>query len=66
MNKTKLNKCKIKSSVIDQLKAISQNFKDLEYYCFDVDGDDHTDAIFYSKLQDTIDEKIKEMEKAGL
>lgn len=53
---------KINPSVIDQLKAISQNFKDLEYYYMDVDGDDPTDAIFYSKLQDTINEKIKEME----
>lgn len=53
----------IKPSVIDQLKAISQNFKDLEFYCYDVDGNDPTDAIFYSKLQDTINEKIKEMEE---
>jgi len=53
---------KIKPSVIDQLKAISKNLSDLELYCYDVDGDDPTDAIFYSKLQDTINEKIKEME----
>lgn len=56
-------KREIKPSVIGQLKIISQNFKDLEYYCMDVDGDDPTDAIFYSKLQDTINEKIKEMEE---
>lgn len=45
-------KQKIKLSVIDQLKAISKNLEDLEFYCYDVDGDDPTDAIFYSKLQD--------------
>lgn len=53
---------KIKPSVIDQLKSISKNLKDLEFYCYDVDGDDPTDAIFYSKLQDKINEKINEME----
>ena len=53
---------KTKPSVVDQLKAISKNFSDLELYSYDVDGDDPTDAIFYSKLQDTINEKIKEME----
>jgi len=53
---------KIKPSVIDQLKAISKNLSDLEFYCYDVDGDDLTDAIFYFKLQDTINEKIKEIE----
>ena len=53
---------KIKPSVIDQLKAISKNFKELEFYSYDVDGDDPTDAIFFSKLQDTINEKINEME----
>ena len=53
---------KMMPSVIDQLKTISNNLKELEYYSMDVDGDDPTDAIFYSKLQDTINEKIKEME----
>jgi len=52
---------KIKPSVIDQLKAIAKNLSDLEFYCYDVDGDDPTDAIFYSKLQDQINEKIKEI-----
>jgi len=53
---------KVKPSVIDQLKTIFNTLKDLEYYSYDVDGDDPTDAIFYSKLQDTINEKIKEIE----
>ena len=53
----------IKPSVIDQLKAISKNLQDLEYYSYDVDGDDPTDAIFYSRLQDQINDKIKEMEE---
>lgn len=53
---------KTKPSVIDQLKAMSKNLEDLEYYCYDVDGDDPTDAIFYSKLQDQINAKIKEIE----
>jgi len=54
---------KIKLSVLDQLKTISKNLKDLEFYSYDVDGDDPTDAIFYSKLQDKINEKIKEIEE---
>ena len=54
---------KTKSSVLDQLKAISKNLEDLEFYSYDVDGDDPTDAIFYSKLQDKINEKIKEIEE---
>jgi len=53
---------KIMPLVIDQLKTISNNLKELEFYCYDVDDDDPTDAIFYSKLQDTVNEKIKEME----
>lgn len=52
----------IKPSVIDQLKAISKNFEELENYSMDVDGDDPTDAIFYSKLKDQINEKLKEIE----
>lgn len=52
----------IKPSVIDQLKAISKNLQDLEFYSYDVDGDDPTDAIFYSRLQDQINAKIKEIE----
>lgn len=52
----------IKPSVIDQLKAISKNLSDLEFYSYDVDGDDPTDAIFFSKLQDQINDKIKEYE----
>ena len=55
-------KQKIKPSVIDQLKAISKNLEDLEFYSYDVDGDDPTDAIFYSRLQDQIEQKIKEIE----
>ena len=54
---------RVKPSVIDQLKIISKNLSDLELYSYDVDGNDPTDAIFYSKLQDTINEKIKEMEE---
>lgn len=53
---------RIKPSVIDQLKTMVKTLRDLEYYSYDVDGDDPTDAIFYSKLQDQINEKIKEME----
>lgn len=53
---------RVKPSVLDQLKVISKNLQDLEFYCNDVDGDDPTDAIFYSKLQDTINGKIKEIE----
>jgi len=51
-------KQKIKPSVIDQLKTMVKNL----YYSYDVDGDDPTDAIFYSRLQDKINEKIKEIE----
>lgn len=51
----------IKPPVIDQLKTISKNFQDLEYYSYDVDEDDPTDAIFYSKLQDQLNDKIKEI-----
>ena len=51
-----------KPSVIDQLKTMVKTLQDLEYYSYDVDGDDPTDAIFYSRLQDQINEKIKEME----
>lgn len=54
---------KIKPSIIDQLKTMSKNLQDLEYYSYDVDGDDPTDAIFYSKLQDQLNEKIKEFEE---
>lgn len=53
---------KIMPSVIDQLKTISNNLKELEYYCMDVDGNDPTDAIFYSNLQDMVNNKIKEIE----
>lgn len=51
----------MKPSVIDQLKVISKNLEDLEFYSYDVDGNDLTDAIFYSKLQDQINDKIKEI-----
>jgi len=51
-----------KPSVIDQLKTISATLQDLVYYEWDVAGSDITDAIFYSTIQDQIDEKIKEME----
>ena len=53
---------KIKPSVIDQLKVISKTLEDLENYSMDVDGDDPTDAIFYSKLKDKINEKVREIE----
>ncbi len=53
---------KIKPSVINQLKAISKNLQDLEYYECHVCGTDYEDAICYSKLQDTINNRIKELE----
>ena len=63
LSNIKQTKCKaVKPSVIDQLKLISKNFEDLENYSMDVDGDDPTDAIFYSKLKDKVTEKIKEIE----
>ena len=54
---------KTKPSVIDQLKLITKNLQDLEFYSYDVNGDDLNDAIFYSKLQDQINEKIIEFEE---
>lgn len=53
---------KIQPSIINQLKTITKNFQDLEYHSYDVDGNDPTDAIFYSRLQDQINEKIKEID----
>jgi len=55
-------KPEIKPSVIDQLKTISKTLQELVDYEGDVCGEDYSDAIFYSKLQDQINEKIKEME----
>ena len=51
----------IKPSVIDQLKTISKTLEDLEYYEYDVCGDDYTDAIVYSKLQDQVNIQIREI-----
>ena len=52
----------VKPSVINQLKAISQNFQELIDYEMDVSGDDMTDCILYSKIKDSIDNQIKEIE----
>lgn len=51
----------IKPSVIDQLKTISKNLRELEYYEMDVSSNDLEDAIFYSKLADQIDSKLKDI-----
>lgn len=51
----------IKPSVIDQLKTICGTLEDLEYYEYDVCGDDYTDAIVYSKLRDQVDAQIREI-----
>ena len=53
----------IKPSVINQLKQVSKTLRDLEYYEMDVSSNDLTDAIFYSKLADQVDQQIKEIEK---
>jgi len=53
----------IKPSLIDQLKQVSKTLRDLEYYEMDVSSNDLTDAIFYSKLADQVDQQIKEIEK---
>lgn len=50
-------------SVIEQLKLISKMLEKLENYSMDVDGDDPTDAIFYSKLKDQINAKLKEIKE---
>lgn len=42
--------------VIVQLETISNSIKELELYSMDVDGDDPTNAILYSKMQDLISE----------
>lgn len=57
-----MSQTKFKPSVINQLKAISKNFHELVEYEKDVSSNDLTDAIFYSKLEDQINEKIKEIE----
>ncbi len=57
---------KIQPSVIDQLKSISKNLENLENYSMDVDGNDPTDAIFYSKLKDKVNEKLNEIENETL
>lgn len=51
-----------KPSVINQLKSISINFKELIAYEMDVSGNDMTDCILYSKIKDSIDNQIKEIE----
>lgn len=51
-----------KPSVINQLKAISKNFQELIDYEMDVSGDDMTDCIIYSKIKDSVDSQIKEIE----
>ena len=53
----------IKPSLIDQLKQVSKTLRDLEYYEMNVSSNDLTDAIFYSKLADQVDQQIKEIEK---
>ena len=53
----------MKPSVVDQLQTISETLDKLELYCYDVDGDDPTDAIFYSELQDKVNAKIKEIKE---
>ncbi len=57
---------RIQPSVIDQLKSISKNLENLENYSMDVDGDDPTDAIFYSNLKDKVNEKLNEIENETL
>lgn len=49
-------------SVLEQLKDVSKVIDDLIYYEYDVSMNNIEDAIFYSKLQDTINDKIKEIE----
>lgn len=57
----------INDSVLDQLKGISKTLENLEIYETDVAecniaGYDLESAIFYSKINDQIKAKIKEIE----
>ena len=59
----------IHDPVLDQLKGISKTLEGLETYETDVAectiaGYDLESAIFYSKLNDQIKQKIKEIEEA--
>lgn len=51
----------IKPSVLQQLQIISKTLEGLIDYEGDVCGDDYTDAIVYSKIQDMVDEQITEI-----
>jgi len=51
----------IKPSVLEQLESIRKNFEELEKYEEDVCGEDYTDAIFYSRMQDLMNEQITEI-----
>jgi len=48
-------------SVLEQLQTISKTLEGLVDYEGDVCGGDYTDAITYSKIQDMIDQQIKEI-----
>lgn len=52
----------IHKSVIEQLQDISKILEELEFYEWDCFGIDVlSDSIFYSKIKDEINEKIKEI-----
>lgn len=54
---------KIKPSVLEQLESIRKNFEELENYEMDVSANyDLTDAIYYSKMKDSIADKISEIQ----
>jgi hypothetical protein len=53
---------KIELSILKQLQQISKQFENLEFYEHDVAGDDITDALFYVKMQNLINDHIKEIE----
>lgn len=56
-----MTKQEIKPSVINQLRAMSKTLENLEYYEYDVCGDNYTDAIVYSELRDQVDDQILEI-----
>ncbi len=59
---TAIDTQKIKPSVLEQLQSISKTLEGLIDYEGDVCGEDYTDAIAYSKIQDLVDQQIWEIE----
>ena len=52
----------IQASVLEQLKTISNILEQLETYEIDVSTNDLENAIFFSKINDQIKQKIEEIE----